>query len=727
MNYLQDASFISAPASFGSVSPVFRRAFSAGKAIQNAVLQISALGVYEAFLNGKRVGDFILAPGWTSYETRLQYQTYDVTALLSGENLLDVTIGKGWCTGRLAWAGGQQFYSEKPAMICALHISYADGTSDCIVSGADFSVAKSGILDSEIYDGEVFDFRVEASDWQAVELYSWNKDALIVQEGEVVREMERFPAQKLIVTPKGERVLDFGQNVTGYVEWSITAKDGDIVKISHSEILDSEGNFYTENLRSAKQEVSVTCKDGFQTYKPHFSFQGFRYIRLDMYPSDVVPLEQFNAVVVHSDMKRTGYFSCSNDKINQLFHNIIYGQKGNFLDVPTDCPQRDERLGWTGDAQVFCRTASYNFDVEKFFVKWLNDLKADQYDYGSIPSVIPDIQRITESASSAAWGDAATVCPWQIYLTYGDKQVLKNQFESMRMWVEYVRGHGDNAFLWDAPHHHFGDWLGLDAEEGSYMGATASDLIGSAFYAYSTSLLIKAGKVLGLDMASYEALYANIVKAYQERYIVDGKLSSFTQTAHAVTLYFGLAVDVAVTAKDLAQLVIDNGNKLTTGFVGTPYLLHALADNGYAELAYSLLLQEAFPSWLFSVNMGATTIWEHWDGMKADGSLWSRDMNSFNHYAYGAVADFMYGVVCGINTDERKPGFLHSILRPVADSRLSFAEASIETRYGMLKSKWEQTGGKTVYSFVVPKGTTASIILPGKTEEVGAGAHTYTI
>lgn len=699
------------------ICPVFRKAFKINGQIASAKLRITAMGVYEAAINDLPIGDFFMAPGWTSYQTRHLYQEYDVTALLAEDNVIVVTVGRGWFSRRVGWPEQDRNcakyvgWGSEFGLIALIEITYENGFVDIIRTDETWEYAKGPVLFSEIYDGETFDARVFPDNWEKVVVLDTSTDNLFPHDGEIVTEFERIKSVEIITTPKGETVIDFGQNITGRLEMTIDGEAGVVVKISHAEALDKDGDFYTENLRSAKQEIKYTCKSGLQTYKPHFTFMGFRYIRLDQYPYEVKS-ENFTAVVAHSDMKRTGHFQCSHPQLNKLYENIIWGQKGNFLDVPTDCPQRDERLGWTGDAQVFVRTASYNFDVQKFFKKWLRDLAADQFLDGGVPHVIPNA--LGECGNSAAWGDAAVICPWQIYLTYGDEEILKEQYESMVKWVEYIRRAGDNELLWNNGEH-FGDWLGIDAPAGSYKGSSDEHFIATAFYAYSTSLLIKATKVLGYNCCKYEELYNGIVKEFQKTFVCK------TQTEHALALYFNLAADKQKTANRLAKMVVENGNKLTTGFVGTPYLLHALSENKHADVAYNLLLQEDYPSWLYSVNQGATTIWEHWDGINDKGEMWSKEMNSFNHYAYGAVADWMYGVAAGIRIDEESPGFEHVILEPIVDKRLEFLEASIETKFGTVSSKWTIDGDKVTYEFEVPN--TATIIINGQIQKVGKGKH----
>ncbi|MDP4152859.1 MAG: family 78 glycoside hydrolase catalytic domain [Bacillota bacterium] len=711
------AKWIRPSVDFGKVNPVYRKKLNIKGKLSGAELVITAMGVYEAAIDGKRVGDFILAPGWTSYSKRHQYQTYDITDMLSNTSVLEVTVGEGWYRGRLAgWIKREnERASIPPAIIAQIELTYADGSHELILTDKTWEAAESPVLFSNIYDGEVYDARhVDNTFYPAAEMADATTDNLIPQQGEKVTEHEHLKPLRAFVTPKGEKVIDFGQNLTGYVAFTVNAKAGERVVISCAETLDADGNFYNANYRSAKSKIEYTCKDGVQFHKPSLTFFGFRYIRLDEVPSGW-NADDFTAIALYSDMKRTGHLICSDSRLNRLFDNIVWGQKSNFLDVPTDCPQRDERLGWTGDAQVFCRTATYNFDAKKFFEKWLADLAADQGEDGYVPHVVPDC--LPKRESSAAWGDAAVICPWQVYLTYGDTEILKNQFESMKLRIKYIGGHTSDKYLWTGAKH-FGDWLGLDSPEGSYKGSTRADFIASAYYAYTTSLVVKAGKALGADVSEYEALYENILKAFRKAF------STYkTQTEHVLALYFDLAEDKKPVADSLAKMIRENGNKLKTGFVGTPYLLHALSDNGHADVAYSLLLQDEFPSWLYSVKKGATTIWEHWDGVKEDGSFWSTDMNSFNHYAYGSVGDWVYGVAAGIRTVEEHPGFERVLIKPIPDERLSWLCAELETKYGTIRSKWTYVDGRARYEIDTP--SPATIVIGDKTYEVEKGSYIF--
>ena len=716
---IKGSEWITVSKDIGDIAPVFRRAFEAETSIEKATLEITALGVYEAELNGQRIGDFVLAPGWTSYQHRLQVQAYDVAALLQSENDLRITVGRGWFSSPMpGWMDTEdkrRRFAQPCGLIARLVIRSAEGGETVIRTDKSWQWSESHVRFSEIYDGERYDARIAPTDWQPAELLDWPKDILIPQEGEPVRETERIAAKRVFRTPKGETVIDFGQEVTGYVEFTVDAKAGDKVQFTHGEVLDAEGNFYNANYRSAKALVEYACQEGAQTWHPRLTFFGFRYIQLISWPGEPKAAD-FTAVAVHSDMKRTGWLKSGNAELNQLFSNIVWGQRGNFLDVPTDCPQRDERLGWTGDAQAFIKTASYFFDVEKFFKKWLHDMAADQYETGEVGQVIPDVMPM-DGCGSAAWGDAATICPWQIYQTYGDKTVLADQFDCMKKWVDFITSATTTKDLWTG-HFHFGDWLGLDAPSGSYKGSSREDFIATAFYAHSTELVIKAGKLLGKDMAEYEALYGRVVAAFRKAFP-----EYKTQTEHVLAAHFGLCEDKQKTADALADMVIVDGKQLRTGFVGTPYLLHVLSGYGHADLAWDLLLRREYPGWLYPVTKGATTIWEHWDGVKEDGSFWSTAMNSFNHYAYGAVADWVFEQAAGLKHEEDQPGFSELIYAPHPDPRIGWLQAKLDTRHGTVSALWVCDGDGVRYELNTP--VPAIIHLDGKAWFADPGQYTF--
>ncbi len=711
---IKKSTWITPSKDLGDVCPVFIKRFHTPTKILSATLHITANGIYEALFNGVRISDYVLAPGWTVYSVRHQYQSYDMTDMIKRDNVLEVTVGTGWQRGRIYY-DRKKVEVDSAKIIAALEIEYINGAKETVFTDNTWTVRESPIRFSDLYDGEIYDAAYSSSEeFPVAALPDEKKDNLIPQEGDIICEHERLKPISYITTPKGERVIDFGQNMTGYIEFSLDAKAGDEVSISHAEILDYDGNFYNENYRTAKAKIEYTCRDGRQTYKPHLVFFGFRYIRLDKFPCKV-NLDDFTAIVVHSRMKRTGYLRSSNPLLNKLFDNIIWGQKSNFLDIPTDCPQRDERLGWTGDAQVFIKTASYNFDVYRFFKKWLADLAAEQKICGMAPHFVPRLVASSKN-SSAAWGDAATICPWQLYMTYGKSEILEAQFESMKARVDWITQVTEEKNLWIGEFQ-FGDWLALDAPDPSdRFGGSDRAFIATAFYARSCELLIKAGKVLGYDISEYEKLYKNIKSAFVKRFPVYS-----TQTEHVLALYFDLTDNKQAVADSLASMIKEGGNTLKTGFVGTPYLLHSLSENGYTDLAYTLLLQEKFPSWLFSVKMGATTIWEHWDGLNDKGELWDKSMNSYNHYAYGSVADWIYEVACGITPAEA--GFKKIRIAPCPDVRLGYLEAKIQTRAGLVSSKWSYENEKIKYEITTP--TETEIVIGNKICKVEKGSYIF--
>ncbi|CAG7643051.1 family 78 glycoside hydrolase catalytic domain [Paenibacillus allorhizosphaerae] len=722
-----------------------RKPFTSPGKVRSARIYATALGLYTLYLNGRRVSDDLFTPGWTSYNKRLQYQTYDVTGLIGqGENVVGAVLADGWYKGNLAWKGVRNLYGDRRAFLMQLHVKFEDGSEQVWSTDRSWHVSSSGpIRMAELYHGEQYDATLEltgwsspdynASSWTLAEVLDHPKGHLVAQENDPTRVVEDIQPIAVIHTPKGETVIDMGQNMVGWVRFTVNASAGHRIVLEHAEVLDKEGNFYTANLRSAKQRIEYICKGGdAETYEPHFTFQGFRYVKVEGWDGEP-DLSSFTGRVIHTDMDHTGFFECSDPLINQLQHNILWGQKGNFLDIPTDCPQRDERLGWTGDAQVFIRTAAFNMNVAPFFTKWLRDLKADQFEDGAVPHVIPDALPADHTHSSAAWGDAAVICPWTVYLCYGDTRILEEQYDSMKAWVEYMRRQGDNEFLRNTGFH-YGDWLGLDAKEGSYRGATPNDYIATAFYAYSTSLLAKTAEILGnaQDAEQYRLLHRRIVEAFNKEFVTPaGRLAAPTQTAHVLALMFDL-VDGAVrrrVAGTLAKMVEQNKDRLTTGFVGTPYLCHVLSQNGYHETAVKLVLQKEYPSWLYSVLKGATTMWEHWDGIKPDGSFWSTAMNSYNHYAYGSIGDWMYQVLAGLDTDRETVGYKHLQIRPQPSDGFEWVRAKLVTMYGTVESGWrKQPDGRLTVEITLPPNTTASVELPkallAEVQENGRRAET---
>jgi alpha-L-rhamnosidase len=722
-------------------SPLLRREFALDGTVASARAYVTALGLYEMQINGRRVGDQLLAPGWTSYDKRLQYQTYDVTDLLRrGPNAIGVTVGDGWYRGRLAWDTRRNTYGKHVALLAQIIVRYADGREQVIGTGDGWKASTGAILSSDIYNGETYDARLENADWSqpGFDDKSWkgvrradhSKEILIAPAGPPIRRIEELKPLKILHTPAGETVVDMGQNMVGYVRLRVRGPAGTTVRLQHAEVLDKKGNFYTANLRNAQQTDSYTLRGGNdEVYEPHFTFHGFRYVKVHGFPGTLTP-EAVTGIVVHSDMPRTGSFESSDAMLNQLYHNIVWGQKGNFVGVPTDCPQRDERLGWTGDAQVFSRTAAFNYDVAGFFTNWLGDAIVDQRAIGSIPDVIPDVltRGQPNATSSAGWGDAGVIIPWTMYLAYGDTRLLERQYPSMRRYVEYQRKVAGDKLLWNSGWH-YGDWLAFSTTRADYPGATTDkDLIATAFFAHSTDLLARSAKALGKtdDARAYRDLFERIRAAWNREYVTSsGRTSSNTQTAYALALEFHLLPDAQ--RADAGQRLAANVNQfghLTTGFLGTPYLTDALSETGHLAESYKLLLNTKYPSWLYPITQGATTIWERWDGQKPDSSFQETSMNSFNHYAYGAIGDWMVRVVAGLDLDEAAPGYKHLVIHPQPGGGLTSARAELMTQYGSAASGWKLEGGQLRLGVRVPANTRATVRLPGATlAQVTEGAR----
>ena len=719
---IHHASWITKGNAASVVVPVFRRRFMCSGPVRSAALEVTCDGVYDAYLNGKRVGDFILAPGWTEYRKRLQVQRYDLTDVLEGINTLEITVANGWFRRTNApWTGTHNPDEFLPAMlIAALHIVLEDGTEEVILTDERWEVSESTVTLSGIFLGEDADMTREPAYEQAV-LCDFPKDMLIPQEGPEVREQETVLPCASFRTPKGEWVIDFGQNLTGYMAFDLEAHAGEKLSVSTAEVLDRYGNFYTANYRSARSQLHYTCREGRQSYRPRFTFFGFRYLRIDEAPAGFTA-DMIRAVVLHSEMKRTGWLESSDPMLNQLFSNILWSQKGNYLDIPTDCPQRDERYGWTGDGQIFCRAGTYQFDVRQFFRKWLADMRAAQHDNGWVPEVIPSLTAY--KPGGAAWSDAVTIIPWQLYQTYGEISWLSDMMDAMEKWLAYIPtvSTTENLFTgcWT-----YGDWLALDAPEDyhpatielSKRGYSSDDLVCSVFYANSVDIVIRTGRLLGRDVSGYEALHGKIREAFIKRF--GGQLN--TQTEKVLALHFNLTDHPQELADALAEQVLACGTQLQTGLLGTPYILHELDRYGHTDIAWSLLLRKEYPGWLYSVSKGATTVWEHWDGIKPDGTFWDDDMNSYNHYAYASVADWVFGVACGIRPAE--PGFACVRIEPHPDPRVNSLCAVLDTVHGRIRSFWKYTDSGIRYEIDTP--VSGTIAIGGTVKNVGPGRYIF--
>ncbi|MCF8359341.1 MAG: glycoside hydrolase family 78 protein [Prolixibacteraceae bacterium] len=705
-------------------SPYFRAEFNVEKSVESARVYVSALGLYELYLNGKKIGNDFFTPGWTSYKNRIQYQTFDVTSFLKKENALGAILGSGWYRGNIGWSGNINYYGDRLALLAQLEIQYTDGSSEVITTDESWKVNTGAICESEIYNGETYDARLEPTgwdlsgyndrDWKKVQVLDHSLENLIAPQGPPVRAIQKIDPVELLVTPEGDTVFDMGQNMVGWVRLMVNGKAGDKVVLKFAEVLDKDGNFYTANLRSAKATDTYFLKgNGNEVYEPHFTFHGFRFVKVEGYPGEL-SLDAVKGIVIHSDMKLTNSFTCSDSLINRLQKNILWGQKGNFLDVPTDCPQRDERMGWTGDAQVFSQTAAFNFDVAAFFTKWMADVAADQLPDGKVTNVVPDV--LNGGGGATGWADVALVIPWNMYLAYGDKRILEVQYPSMKAWVEYMRKRAGDDLLWTEDWH-FGDWLAYATNQSDYPGATTDKgFIATAYFRYSSSLLAKIAGIIGKteDEKEYSQLSEGIKKAFNHEFVTPaGRLVSHTQTAYSLALAFDMLPDdlVPKAAKYLAEDVQSFGH-LTTGFLGTPLLCEVLSNHGYDALAFMLLNRKEYPSWLYPVTQGATTIWERWDGQKPDGTFQDVGMNSFNHYAYGAIGSWLYTYVTGIGIDEDNPGYKHFYLAPHPGGGLTYAKTKFDSPYGVIVSGWKVNGENIEYQIEIPANTTATVILP---------------
>lgn len=718
--YVAEHGVFNYPADLNSPTniPYLRKSFTLSKPVRRAILHATALGLYEMRINGSRVGDHVLAPEWTDYSKRVRYQSYDVTSqLVAGANAIGAQVAPGWYAGHIG-NGGFKYWGSSPALLAQLEVTYTDGSSERVVSDGTWKMHPGPILSGDFMHGEDHDSRKEIagwsspalddSSWSAVLLRSESGRAIESQVMEPVREVEQLAARTITEPQPGKWTYDLGQNMVGVVRLKITAPAGTKITLRHAEILNPNGTIYTTNLRAAHSIDSYVCKGGgVEIWQPRFTFHGFRYVELTGV-SSAPPLDAVTGIVIASDTPRSGSFACSDGWINKLQSNIEWGQRGNYLSVPTDCPQRDERLGWMGDAQVFIRTASYNSNVAAFFTKWMTDVMDSQRPDGAYADVSPS----TGVGSGApAWGDAGVICPWTIYQTYGDIRLLESNYPAMVKWVEWCKSN-TTGFIRDRSRgNDYGDWLSINAD-------TNKELIGTAYFAYSTKLLAKAAAVLGktADAATYEALFQSIKSAFINRYVnpITGAITGNTQCAYAMALRFDLLP--ANLRDEVAQLlendIVAKGDHLSTGFVGVSYLLPALTTAGKTDTAYRLLMQDTFPSWLFSVKLGATTIWERWDGWTPSNGFQDAGMNSFNHYSLGSCGEWLYGTVAGIDLDPSAPAYRKIVIRPKPGGNLTSASGSLQSIHGRISSAWHQFPGGFTLETTIPANTSAVVHVP---------------
>lgn len=697
--------------------------FSLSKPVTRARAYATALGMYELYLNGKKAGDLCFAPFWTDYRHTLEYQTYDVADLLqSGENEISLRLAKGWYRSELN--GKKNNYGELSAGLAEICVEFSDGSKLRICTDAEWKARKCFILDSEIYHGETQDATADCSSVCDVKTVEYDKRRIVAQINEPCRVTQRVKPVRVFRTPKGENVLDFGQNLVGVVEFRICGERGRKISLRHAEILDKEGNFYTENLRTAKAEDTYVLTGEEQLLRPHFTFHGFRYVKVG---GAEVEASDYTALVIHSDMSPSGRFTCSDPRVNRLAENIRWSQRGNFVDVPTDCPQRDERLGWTGDANVFAPTATFGYNVALFFRKWLRDLRSGFAEDGSVPATAPSLNGCI---SAAMWSDCAAMIPWQMYLAYGDMRFLEESFDWMCRYADKLESLcAEDGLIRTG--HQFGDWLALDAEQSGYTksGATDAYFIANVFYLRVLEIVRDSAKILGRpDKAKELSLRrrALLARVRREYFTATGRMVTETQTAYVLALHFGVVP--ARFREKLAEGLRHNLEKhrgmLATGFIGTPYLCFALADNGMYDLAQKILMNENCPGWLYEVKMGATTIWERWNGILPDGTPNDPEMNSFNHYANGAIGEFLFRRVAGI--ERLAPGYSRIRICPRPTVGLERGSAEYECPYGTVRAGYSVENGKCRVIAELPPNTSGEVVTPdGVVHAVGNGKFLF--
>ena len=709
----------------GGPARYLRRSFTVAQEVKRARLYATALGLYEASLGGVRVGRQHHAPGWTDYTKRLQYQSYDVTALVhAGENVLGLVVGDGWYQGKVGFVGRGQYGPGPIRGLAQLEIELADGSVQTIVSDGSWVGATGPIVAADLLDGESYDARLEVADWDEPGSSASQWAPVLVVDGGVVPPLVAQPDEGITVHEElaavtvsehapGLYIYDLGQNMVGWTRLQVSGAAGAAITLRFAEVLNPDGSLYTDNLRgAAATDHYVLRGGGVETFEPRFTSHGFRYVELtgDIGQLSAAPsLATVTGIVAHAAMEPTGTFTASADYLNQLQRNIVWGQKGNFTTVPTDCPQRDERLGWMGDAQIFARTATLNMDVAAYYTKWLRDVADAQYDNGSFSEVAPRPASFGNH-STPAWGDAGVIVPWMVYLAYGDTRVLAEHYDGMKRWVDYLSA-ANPGLLWKSSRgSDYGDWLNIGAE-------TDKEVLATAFYAHSADLVSRAARVLGktADADKYAQLFASIRNAFVTTYVqTDGRIRGDTQTAYALALRFDLLPEDKRPAAGarLKARIADNGGYLNTGFLGVGHLLPALSMSGATDVAYQLIGNRGFPSWRYSIDRGATTIWERWDGIDASGNFQDPGMNSFNHYSFGAVDEWMYGTIAGLRADDEHPGWRQFVVAPEPGGDLTSAKATYLSPQGLIVSDWKIDQGTFTLTVTVPVNARAAVTVP---------------
>ena len=741
--WITDGDYHFTEAKVSPVPMVFRREITTDKPIARARLYATAMGIYEVELNGKKLGDRYFAPGFTSYKSYLQYQTYDVTPFMTGHDTLTATVAGGWAVGSFVFTRKNRVTADRQALLAELRIEYEDGSVEVIGTDSSWQVTEdSPVRMADIYDGETYDATKETTGWHNA-AYETLKitPAITAEYGAPVRVHEVMRPVAITTAKDGEVIYDFGQNFAGVIHMKLNGKAGQVITVRHAEILNPDGTLNTTFLRTAKATATYTCRDGEQEYSPRFSYMGFRYAGV----KGIDPKElEIEAVALYSDVAQHGGFHCSDEMLNKLQSNITWSAKSNFVDIPTDCPQRDERMGWTGDINVFAPTALYNFELSRFLEKWLRDVKAEQLPTGGLPNTVP-VQGYGFPATMPEmavdwWGDACVNVPWALYEATGNVDILRAMYPTMQKYVKACRfwagfGIGKHRYIWHTPAVlHFGDWVAPDVPKMSQWQGR-SKYTATASLCNTSGRLAKIARLLGKDedAAQYETLSAKVADAYCS-ILTDGsgKAKDEFQTAYVLPLYLNMFPEnvKAKAAENLVKLVEKNDYKIGTGFPGTPYILFALADSGHADTAFKMLLNTQCPSWLYEVRVGATTVWERWDGLDENGECPIGDdgtdqMISYNHYASGAVGAFLYRRVLGV--EPVLPGYKLLKFAPLVGGGLTEADGTVGTPYGEIKAAWHIENGEMTAEITVPMGTACTVTLPGGVEQnLSSGSYTLT-
>ena len=708
---------------------LLRRSFDVSKKIIKARLYASALGIYSFQINGQAIADDVLSPGYTAYSKRVETLTYDVTALLQqGENAIGASLGEGWYAGNLLLRKRKELKGLTPKLLGQLEITYDDGKTDIISTDKSWKGTAAGpIIAGGLYHGEDYDARKEignysskgyyADDWKAVKTSAFDSfGQLVPKRLPPVKVMKEIAAVKLTEPESGKFVFDFGQNLVGVPEVNLSVKAGEEIKFRFAEMLEKDGTMYTVNYRRARSKASyIAAEDGEVSWQPTMTFFGFRYLEISgLSQSDQLTTQSATAKVYHTDFPSAGSFTSSHEKLNQLQSNIRWGQISNFIDVPTDCPQRDERLGWTGDAQVFCPTSFFNYDVHSFWARWLQSVRDEQTEQGKVPHTVPSTGF---GAGSPGWADVIVTAPWDIYVRTGDIRILQDNYEAMKKWIAVYQRESENFIPKTKG---FGDWL-QPYTKSDNKGDTAQDLIATAYFGRDARIIKWTAAALGNseDEKRYEKLHADIRNAFSKRYFSGETAAEGADTQTACLM--GLSYDLIEpemkegAVKRLMEKFEEADRHLRTGFLGTPLIAPTFDELGHGEICFELLFKESYPSWFYSIDQGATTMWERWNSYSHAEGFGNANMNSFNHYAYGAIGQFMYERVAGLSPDERNPGYKHFFIRPLIGGPLESASAELETPYGKAKSAWSKSGDSVSIDAIVPPNTTASCVLPTQT------------